>query len=65
MKSETVKATEIKEGDEVFFPNSRHPQTVTKVEHDPVARTNTLHAEEAQWVCADTYDVKRKVSDGD
>lgn len=58
---ESVKASEIKEGDEIWFPNSRHPQAVTSIEVSDIGDDHvTLHADETQWHCPVGFDVERR-----
>lgn len=58
-EAEAVAASEIEVGDDVFFPNSRKPQTVEGI----LAESNLIHLSipETTWKIAPDFQVRRVV----
>lgn len=58
-------ASEIKEGDQVYFPNSRHPQEVKSVSPAKVGPSITVRCDTASWSLASDYPIAVEVPNGD
>lgn len=57
---EEVKASELKEGDKIFFPNSRHAQVLSSIETVPGGDLRLRSGIEVAWMVPTTHVVERE-----
>jgi hypothetical protein len=59
MATETVSASDVKVGDKIHFPNSRHAQEVTEATLDEHGYV-TLRASETHWTVPQDWDIRKE-----